>query len=556
MQPASPRSDRQTSLAHFGSLSAWWLRSVLAALFLLLVAFGLYGGGGPFVWGHYGYHAGEYSTRARHTLRHHEILPSNSPGWSKPERTSYYLHHPILTHQLVTLTMLVLGQREVTVRAAALLASALAYSLFVSLLRRHWGWWQAVLGGALFVLVPIHVWFAPHIDVGIPGIACMLGFYLGYLDWIQSGRWTAGCGALFCMMMAGLFEWSPYLAAILPGLHALYLGLRRRGRFLAWVLLFIGAGLLPLLLHGAIVWKTAHLAEMRESYQLRSAGPSWAQTWQGISEGAHELFGRPLLWAISAWLFLLILRAFRRRLLPRDLVAVSFAFALVSYTLLLRNGVLIHLYRLLYGGVLSAIAGVEVVAAVYAASGWLWQKRPNLPKLVAASAALLLCGTTAPLSWRALLQSRLWGGVPLLPTYNPELHPRAFLQRVLASTTPADRIYNHASFIIRKDLYFDLDRNVIATPSLTWFLALPAKEHENSVLILMEPLRNPQEQTLLNQLIHRYAVWRVYEYTMVDLRNSTPLLHQEWLLPTPPRSLWQRYWEGPYAHPRIGAIKR
>ena len=94
---------------------------LMIASALYVIGCGLYGIDAPLTFGHHGYHVGEYSTRARHTLRHGSILPANLPGWNQPAVENHYLHHPILTHQLVTVTMGLFGDRVSSVRLAAVL---------------------------------------------------------------------------------------------------------------------------------------------------------------------------------------------------------------------------------------------------------------------------------------------------------------------------------------------------------------------------------------------------------------------------------------------------
>src|SRR5688572_21790382 len=148
----------------------------------------LYGVASPLIWGHYGYHCGEYSMRVRHTLRNGSILPGNSPGFRPPRAEDIYLHHPILTHQLATLTVSILGDREYAYRGAGLLASFASLIGLTLLVYRRWGPWQGALAAWIFTLVPIDVWFANHIDQGFPSIACFLFFLYFYLRWLEDQR--------------------------------------------------------------------------------------------------------------------------------------------------------------------------------------------------------------------------------------------------------------------------------------------------------------------------------------------------------------------------------
>src|SRR5262249_458591 len=156
------------------------------------------------------YHGGEYSIRARHTLRNGSILPGNYMGWEEPQKESYYLHHPVLTHQWVTLTFLVLGEHESSVRAAALLSCLPSLVWLLLLVYRYFGPWQAALAGWVYVLVPINVWFAPHMHQGYPGMAGALAFLYFYLRWAEEERFSFAALSLLCLMLGAGFDWDPY----------------------------------------------------------------------------------------------------------------------------------------------------------------------------------------------------------------------------------------------------------------------------------------------------------------------------------------------------------
>lgn len=527
-------------------------------LLVLLLACGLYGSRGPFVAGHYGYHAGEYATRARHTLRHHTVLPSNMPGYNEPTPDTYYLHHPILTHQIVTVSLLLFGPQELAIRAAALFSTVLAFWLILAIVRRYYGLWQSVFAAAVFVLVPIHIWFGAHIDPGMPGIACVLGFLFCYLRWVETAHLRWGLTAIALFVLSALFEWSPYLAGFPVGLHALYLAARRRGRFLLWPALFLLSAALPLLLHYAIVVKTGHLAEMRLSYLSRSGGPGFRAVLPRLWTAARLLFGDPLLLLMLSWPVLLL----RRQRSARALLPIALATAWVGYMVLLPVGVQIHLYRLMYGGVLSALAAAEWADAAFAAAER-WLSFWKLRWLVPVAFCLGIIGSTAPLAWGALLESRRLGGQPLYAGYDPELRPRAFIQRVLSLTTPAVLVYVHDNFMVRKDLFYYLDRKLMNAPSLSWALSRPQVERDQAVFVLIEAGLSTQERDQLSSVAKRHPIWRVPPYALVDLRPSqrvdepgTATSHIETLLPQPARSAWRRYWEGPYAHPQLGPASR
>ncbi|MFO0572872.1 MAG: glycosyltransferase family 39 protein [Polyangia bacterium] len=560
-QAADPLAGSATRSPPLSSRPSPGLRAALLAVFLLMAALAGYGLGGPFLHGHYGYHAGEYSTRARHTLRHHDLLPSNQLGFSKPERDSYYLHHPILTHQLVTLTLGVFGERETSVRLAALLSSLGAQALLLLLILRRFGPGLAVLGGAVFALIPINIWFAPHIDPGFPSIVCVLGFFLFYLRWLDTGRFGDGGLALLCAGLSVFFEWSPYLAAVPVGVHALGVAARRRGRYALFVPLLVVAMLLPLGVHFLVVYKLDHLSEMRESYRMRSGGPTLTQYWKSILSYARSLYGTGMCAAVAAWLGVLVVRTAQRRWRPVHLVSVSFFFAVVAYVHLFRSAVLIHPYRMLYGNVMCALVVVELAEAAGALAAALAGRSPESAararRLAAAAVGITLVLTMLRPAADALLESRQKGGVPFVGGYDPELVRVGFIKRVHELTTTADRVYMHPSLHIRKDLYFYLDRDLEYWPvGPSTVRALPPARQAHAVYVYQADALVPQERFELDALKATHPVLRIGPFEMLDLRRTGPGLTVEVLAPPPRRGPLARYWQGPYYHPQVVAPPR
>lgn len=558
---AGPAAGPETRSPPLPSRPSRGLRAARVGVFLLMAALAGYGLGGPFLHGHYGYHAGEYSTRARHTLRHHDFLPSNQLGFSKPERDSYYLHHPILTHQLVTLTLGIFGERETSVRLGALLSSLGAQALLLLLILRRFGPGLAVLGGAVFALIPINIWFAPHIDPGFPSIVCVLGFFLFYLRWLDEGRWRDGGLALLCAGLSVFFEWSPYLAAVPIGVHALAVAAQRRGRYALFVPLLVVAMLLPLGVHFLVVYKLDHLSEMRESYRMRSGGPTLVQYWKSILSYARGLYGTGMCAAVAAWLGVLVVRTAQRRWRPVHLVSVSFLFAVVAYVHLFRSAVLIHAYRMLYGNVLCALVVVELAEAAGGLAASLVHGRAGRAErartLAAAAVGTALVLTMLRPAADALFESRQKGGVPFTAGYDPELVRVGFIKRVHELTTTADRVYMHPSLHIRKDLYFYLDRDLEYWPvGPSAVRALPPAKQAHAVYVYQADALLPQERFELDALKATHPVLRVGPFEMLDLRRAGPGLTVEVLAPPPHRGPLARYWQGPYYHPQVVAPPR
>lgn len=514
---------------------------------LVLALSGLYGIDSPFVWGHYGYHGGEYSTRARNTLRHGSILPVNEPTFATPKPEQYYLHHPVLTHHLVTLTLVLLGDHEYSVRAAGLLACAACFLLLARLMWVHWGPFQAAVAAATFVIVPINVWFASHIDPGYPSIAALLAFFIFYLRWLSTERWRDAIGALMCAALAGGFEWSPYLAAVPIFLQALWTGVIRRGRFLAFVPLYSLAVALPLAAHALIVWKTGHVPEMLESYGIRTAGGLDQFFYRLSYEHAIAMFGRPLIVAIGLWLLLLTGRLASGRGRARDLVGVTFACALVLYVHIFREGALVHAYRYLYGGIVCAIAVCDLADACSSAIATRARHRGGgVRLLVSVALPAVILGATLQPAYSAWLESRAKGGSPF-GVYNPEAEKVPFAELVRDHSRPGDILYVHPSFTYQQETVYYLDRD--ARPSsLAAVAALPPERRINALLLCVPAALSPEDRRLLSALARNHPVWLLSGYLMLDLRQPGAGVHAERPIAPADRSLTLRFLEGPYPH--------
>ena len=515
---------------------------------LALFVTGLYGIASPFVAGHYGYHGGEYSTRARNTIRHGSILPVNEITFSDPKPESLYLHHPVLTHHLVTLTMTLLGDHEYSVRAAGLLGCFACFLLLARVMWVHWGPLQAALAAATFVIVPINVWFANHIDPGYPSIAALLAFLLFYLRWLKTARWRDAAGALFFAALAGGFEWSPYLAAVPIFLHAFWTGIERRGRFPAFVPLYCVAVVLPLAAHVLIVWRTGHIPEMLESYGVRTTGGLSRSFYQLSYEHGVAMFGQPLLFAGGLWLLLVIGRLVSKRAHARDLVGVSFAFALLVYIHVFRQGALIHAYRYLYGGIVCAIAVcdlTETLSSVVAAR--LRARAVVVRAVVAAAVVVAILGATLPPAYSAWLESRMKNGSPFLEPYNPETEKVPFAQLAHDQSRPGDVLYLHSSFPywMETAYYFDRDTQSASLPAV---VALPPEKRIRALLICVPAALSQEDRRLLAGLAQIHPVRLVSGYLLLDLRRAGGEVHAEVAVAPEHRTMMTRYFEGPYPH--------
>ena len=102
---------------------------------------------------------------------------------------TYYIHHPVLTHQLVTLTFAVF-RRARMVRPPGSALPAFASLLLVAAIAWRWmGPAAGALAALVFAITPVNVWYSVNIDQGFPSIACLLAFF-----WFYSAGWRPGAG--------------------------------------------------------------------------------------------------------------------------------------------------------------------------------------------------------------------------------------------------------------------------------------------------------------------------------------------------------------------------
>ena len=527
-----------------------------------------YGLAAPFYYGHYGYHGGSYATWARGTLRHHTIYPVNEPGFEPPSPQTYYIHHPVLTHQLVVITFAIFGQHEWSVRLGALIPSFASLLLVSAIAWRALGPLSGGAAAVVFSIVPVNVWYEAHIDQGFPSIAFLLAFFWFYLGWLRSGRWSLGIAALLSEAMAGNFEWSPYFAFPAIFAHVLATGVRRRGRYLAFAGLHPLTVILPLGFHAYLVSHANLVADLRAAYGSRTSLISYGAFARAMRDYADTLFGRPLEVVMVGWLVVVAVRWVLGDGRSLDLVGLTFAFALITYWHVFKTAVVTHAYRQLYGNVWATLAVADLVA-----EGRRWGRRwragrapPSVAGLsrrlsrgwlvglgVVASVVLL----TMPVSWAGLLESRLHGGVPRWKTFNPDLRQTAFAIEVERITRPGDVLYFHSSFTlpppVRMDWAFYYDRDLRRWMQMRELTTLSSAARAHAVVIFLPDQLARDELATFRALAATHPVWQVEDLAYLDLRVAGKGREAYRLAPVDrSRTTWVRRWlEGPYPFPRL-----
>jgi 4-amino-4-deoxy-L-arabinose transferase-like glycosyltransferase len=529
-----------------------------AAMICLLVA--SYGLLGPFYYGHYGYHAGEYATRARHTLRNGAVLPGNVPGTAAPTSGTYYVHHPILTHQLVTATFALFGDHEASVRLAAIFAFMASFGTLALLLFRNGGAGPALAGSLTFAVVPLHAWYGAHIDPGFPAIAALLGAFICYLAWLDGGGWRVGGGALLLLALSEGFEWTPYLVAVPWAVHVVITARAKRGRYRRYVPLFLAAALLPAALHVVAIKRAGQWVDFVSAYENRAAPLSHTAFLSTIRAYAGSLIGRPLLVAIAVSLIAHLVRLARGRSRPRDLVFLCLLVGTLTYFELFRVAVVTHAYRFLFGGTIAALAVADLWESVTAS---LRGRRAVPTMLVSVGPALLVAaivGTTVPTTWRGLIESRAHGGIPEWRVFDAHMARGLFARTLTRRSRLGDQILLHPSFPFRMEIGYDLDRDLIGGVRLASLTrggpgstAAPLPLGRAALVAFTLDALGQDERRALGTLMAMHPFLQLGPYGLVDLRSNEARVDVFKLRPPGEdhRSLLQRYLYGPYLYPQL-----
>ena len=537
---------------------------LIALAFVLFVAIHLYGLTSPFYYGHYGFHGGEYATWARGTLRFHTIYPVNVPGWAPPSPSNYYIHHPVMPHQLVVAAFLLLGEHEYAIRVAAMLSPLASLSLIALLVWRWMGRWQAGFAALLFAIVPINVWYGSHIDQGFPSIACLLAFLWFYLAWLSTGRWRAAVLALVFQSAAGLFEWSPYVAFPFLFTHALWMAFRHRGRYRLFAALHPLAFVVPLSLHILLVRRAGLWDDWLNAYRVRTASIPTRTFLHRMADYGDTLYGRVLMVVTFLWIVWLLVRLIRGRAQARDLIGATFAFALTAYAITFREAIVTHAYRQLYGNVATTLAATELLHQAVklvreqAAARGLAPRASLLAAIFAATfGALAVLVPTARVARAGQLESRAHGGIPGWGTFNPELDKAVLARHVHDITRPGDVLYFHSSYAAppphRKDCAFYYDKDLRERFPLRALERLSAAERARAVVIVLPGNLQGDEALAYAQAARKHPTFRVGPYAAIDLRSDRPAYDVYRLVPEPKPSRLRRYLDGPYPWPRLVA---
>lgn len=343
--------------------------------------------------GHFGFNGAAYHQAARNSLRFGLLLPAQYfRGNHRPGSRALYARAPLALHAHTTASVALFGDRELSVRLVPAVNGVLALAALLFVLCRHWGHGMALLGGTVYLLLPINAIYANMTNHSTGFIFWALIALHCYLKWLQSADRTAqasganreatsgkgGGGAWLAALYGASFlalqwDWAAYYVMLVIALHWLvasfdpaHRALPRRGPFnrehaalAAFCLMTLASyGVFLLLVKleaGSFRSITTGLA-MRTEQVSNAYGKLW-------SRSIEPMFSLPLLGLGALWVAWLFRKAARRELKGRDLIPVAFLVAGTTHTLIFKRSAHIHSYWPWPLNPFVAIAAAEVVLA-------------------------------------------------------------------------------------------------------------------------------------------------------------------------------------------------
>ena len=545
------------------------VRSLLALIIGIYLAYSSFGIAGPFLWGHHGYHGATYAQRARMTLRYHIVTPATWNGFSQlPEPQSFYLHHPIGYHHVLVPFMALLGESEWVVRGVAVLGGVPLLLALFALVRRFLSDWAALLACAVYVALPVVCSFSVLSDPMMLEMACSLIAVHAFLRYLQAPsrrELLIGCAAL---TVGGLLMWEAYFQAFFHGLYILYFLTTRRGRELrlggpapagwnaaaAWFLWTFISTSAAMAFHFVFTWKIGMLGDFFASFRERSSA-DWGWVIAQHRLWLTLLYGMPLVTIGAVWLLLFLIRLVRGRTRPRDQAVLLFFLINTIYIILFRRGSSIHLYRVFYYSAFFALAVTDLVADLYQ----LLARTRGVRVAVAASGALAAAyfAMIVPRALHNLIESREIMGTHGFKGYNPD-YAKLMFARAAAQHTPQSyfAVFYNLPYRLEFTYYFDRSYGVSPWGELGTLAQLEGvrRLHPDLVLLTQKQLPAAEGRKLQELLLHHPAyAFDNFLLVRLDLDSQGPDLHEYRFVPERPSFVW--WWFYSHKYPPLEPVE-
>ena len=173
-----------SSRKNFGRLTL----SAFVLILLLQCIFSLAGIANLWQLGHNGYNGAAYQQGARNSLRFGLLFPAQyyCDRSKAPISKKLYTHAPLALHAHIVACTSLLGDSEWSVRLTPALYGVLALIALLVIVKQRWGDGQAVIAGAVYVLLPINHSYANMVNHSTGFIFWSLLTLESYLRWTET----------------------------------------------------------------------------------------------------------------------------------------------------------------------------------------------------------------------------------------------------------------------------------------------------------------------------------------------------------------------------------
>ncbi|HXU71357.1 MAG TPA: glycosyltransferase family 39 protein [Polyangia bacterium] len=518
----------------------WPVRAGLAVCTFIYCLYSSFGIAAPFWWGHHGYHGATYMLRARMSLRLHMISPATWGGFEAPPPAALYFHHPIGYHHLLTLLIPIFGDHEWLARGLAAAGGLVCLWALYVLVRTFWSREAGLVAVAVYVGLPMITSFSVLSDPMLPAMACVLWSLWAYLSLLEQPSTRALKHAFFAYALGGFIMWEAYFIGPFVAVHAMFYAWTARGRTLKidtrfgrvnalWAHILV-TGTACCLMMGFHLWFTHHAGvwdDFLDSYRIRHSPPSAQYVIDRHWQWVDILYGRPPLVVGAIWFALWLARIALGRARRRDIAPLTFLYVNTIYIYMFAEGSSVHLYRVFFYSGFFALAAADLASDAYGAARRLTHCRNGrapawVPFAVAGALVAVYLAAETPHAYRNLLESRVLMGTFGEAHYSPEQQKLRFAHEVHNRTTRDERVIIHYPELgARKEFWYYIDRNYDEIQSLAQLDKLKATQSK-SVLIIDERLLSVADRPIYERLIEKHPVTYFENFTMIDLRSSTP----------------------------------
>lgn len=220
-------------------------------------------------------------------------------------RDQFYSHHPPLPPLLLAGVFALVGVSEAAFRGFLIAGSVLALLLFRRLAARVLRPPHDRLATACFAFLPMFVYYSIVTCLQLVALVGILGAFVFYLRWVDSGRRRDYAGILASIAFACYSAWEGYYAA--PALVVAHLWARRPNR--GWVVGLLGANVAIFGIYLIHLWAAdpVHLTPLRSLLgagldRSSAQGPSFPAYVLGEARELALLFTLPVLGLAGWWL--------------------------------------------------------------------------------------------------------------------------------------------------------------------------------------------------------------------------------------------------------------